>query len=278
MTDDADASAPAGAVATVWAHYDDDLIFANPTLFRALDAGQAVRSFFFTASDSGKGLGDYSDGRERGIRAAYDAMRGSSGPWRDETVTLDCGLSLTVTRPEGDDRVALSFLRLPDGGTTGGGWFPTGYQTLPKLYRGELASLRTLGIEQDATLDLIRDALVEQLAAFAPATIITHHPGFADPDGVDHPDHQTVGRIMAGLADDGRVDAASVRYASGYNAAARPANLSPDDLARKLEVFAAYGAHDPVVMRTDPQEYLGVPGFGDWLRRQYLVRHDELER
>jgi len=69
-----------------------------------------------------------------------------------------------------------------------------------------------------------------------------------------------------------------MQYAIGYPAALRPANIAPDLLARKLEAFASYARHDPVVTREQPHEYLLVRGFGEWLQRHYLVSHDELVR
>lgn len=265
-------------VATFWAHYDDDLVFANPTLMYAIESGHRARSFFFTASDAGTGMSEYTAGRERGIRAAYDTMRGATGKWSDRVLTLRNGVTVTVTRPDDDDRVALTFLRLPDGGLTGRGWFATGHRTLSKLLAGELSSIRTLGTDQDLTLPLLRSTVVEMLDAFGATTVITHDPGFTDPDGADHPDHQSVGRLMVEVVDEGLVDPAAVHYAIGYPSPERPANLGGDILARKLEVFAAYGEHDPVVAREEAQEYLHVRGFGEWLQRQYLEPHAELAR
>ena len=108
--------------------------------------------------------------------------------------------------------------------------------------------------------------------------MITHHPGFADLPGDDHPDHQSVGRVVASAVDAGDIDGSVMQYAIGYPAALRPANITADVLARKLEAFAAYARHDPVVAREEPHEYLLVRGFGEWLQRHYLVSHDELER
>ena len=56
------ANRPVETVATFWAHYDDDLIFANPTVQHSLDRGQRTRSFFFTAGDAGTGMSEYVDG------------------------------------------------------------------------------------------------------------------------------------------------------------------------------------------------------------------------
>jgi LmbE family N-acetylglucosaminyl deacetylase len=267
-----------GTIAMFWAHYDDDLVFANPTLLHALERGRHARSFFFTASDAGHGMTDYTAGREHGIRAAYDAMRGADGPWSDESVTLRSGLTVTVTRPVDDDRISLTFLRLPDGGLRGGGYAKTGWESLAKLHSGELSSIRTLDTGQEVTLDQLTRTIAELVHDHRPASVISLHPGFADEPGDDHPDHQTVGRLVAAAVDAGLVDADLVRYAIGYPGARHPANIDPAPLRRKLEVFAAYGAHDPVVTRADVEEYLSVRGFGEWLQREYLLPHRDVER
>ena len=269
---------PVETVATFLAHYDDDLVFANPTVQHALDSGHRTRSFFFTAGDAGKGMSAYVDGRERGIRAAYDTMRGASGTWSDRSVVLRNGVTATVTRPDGDDRVSLTLLRLPDGGLRGGGYEATGWQSLAMLLSGELPSLRTLDTGQEITLELLRSTVAELVDACGATAVISHHPGFADIPGADHPDHQSVGRIVTATVDAGLIDADIVRYAVGYPGAQHPANIDPDILTRKLEVFAAYASHDPVVARDEVAKYLHVRGFGEWLQRQYLVPHVELER
>ena len=261
-----------------WAHYDDDLVFANPTLLHALDSGQRAHSCFITASDAGAGMSGYVDGREKGIRAAYDTMRGARGTWSDRSVVLSNGVSVTLTRPDGDDRVSLSFLRLPDGGLRGNGYEYTGWQSLAKLVAGDLPSLRTLDTGQTITVEHLRSTVAELVVAYDATTVITHDPGFADLPGADHPDHQSVGRIVASAVDAGVIDRGLMQYAVGYPAAQRPANIAADVLARKLQAFAAYGRHDPVVAREEPHEYLHVRGFGEWLQRHYLVSHDELAR
>lgn len=269
---------PIETVATFFAHYDDDLIFANPTLTQALESGCRTRSFFFTAGDAGKGMSEYVAGREQGIRAAYDTMLGRSGAWTDRAETLGNGLRVTVTSPDDDDRVALIFLRLADGGLSGNGYEATGRNSLRNLFTGYKSPIRGLDSDQDITLELLRGAVMELIAQYRPTLVITNNPTFADGADGDHPDHQTVGSLVASLVDDGLVDARLVRYAVGYPAAERPANIESDALRRKLEVFAAYAADDPVVARAQPEEYLAVRGFGDWLQRQYLVPHDELVR
>jgi LmbE family N-acetylglucosaminyl deacetylase len=261
-----------------WAHYDDDLVFANPTLLHALESGHRAHSCFITASDAGAGMSAYVDGRERGIRAAYDNMRGVRGTWSDRSMVLGNGVTVTLTRPDDDDRVSLSFVRLPDGGLRGIGYASTGWQSLAKLVSGDLPSLRTLDTGQEITVERLRSTVAELVGAYGATTVITHEPGFADLPGEDHPDHQSVGRIVASAVDAGDIDGGVMQYAIGYPAALRPANIAADVLARKLQAFASYAAHDPVVAREEPDEYLRVRGFGEWLQRHYLVTHDELVR
>ena len=193
-------------------------------------------------------------------------------------MVLRNGVTVTVTSPDGDDRVALTFLRLPDGGLGGAGYAATGRQSLRQLVTGELPSLRTLDTGQEITLELLRSTVAELVVASDATTLLTHYPGFADGSGGDHPDHQSVGDVMATAVDAGLIDADVVHYALGYVAAARPVNISPDLLARKLDVFASYAAHDPVIARDEVHEYLEVRGFGAWLQRQYLVPHSDLAR
>jgi LmbE family N-acetylglucosaminyl deacetylase len=268
---------PQDTVMMIWAHYDDDLVFANPTLLNALESGNRAHAFFLTASDAGAGMSSYSEGREAGIRAAYDWMRGASGPWTDRRVTLPNGVSVTRTHPEDDDNVSLSFLRLPDGGLTGGGYRTTGYQSLPKLLAGEIPSMTTVDTGQVITLDLLRSTIAHLVLDNQALTVISNHPGYGGEHDDDHPDHQTVGRLVASVVDAGDIRADIMQYAVGYSGSRRPANIAPDILLRKLEAFASYAAHDPVVAREHVHEYLGVRGFGEWLQRHYLEAHSTLQ-
>lgn len=263
--------------AGIWSHYDDDLLFAVPTLDRAIRRGHHVRNLFLTASDAGTGMSTYVTGRERGIRAAYDVMRGSSTPWADRTTVLSNGVAATTTSPDDDPRIALTFLRLPDGGLTGGGWYATGYRTLPKLADGRVSSLSTLDTEREFTLDQLVNTIGAFVTESGASAVLTTMPNSAAHSEGDHPDHGVAGRLVAAAVDAGLVDGEVVRYAVGYPHRSWPANLDPADVARKIDVFTAYGAHD-VVVRRDPEDYVSLPGFGDCLRREHHVDHRDLVR
>lgn len=267
-----------GTVVSFWAHYDDDLIFANPALQQAFDAGECLRTFFFTESDAGEGQSSYAANREVGIRAAYDVVRGSSGPWTDQTVVLRNGVTLTLSRPDGDGRISLLFLGLPDGGLQGSGYRNTGWESLPEVVTGDIAEIHSISSGQAVTLDQLQSTVVELVNSYGAAQVIAHLPGFAEGSGGDHPDHRSVGRIVAAPADAGLINGAIVQFAQGYPVARRPANVTGNDLSRKLGAFSVYAAHDPVISCRDASACLKVNNFGAWLQRQYLIPYAELVR
>ncbi|MCJ1706074.1 PIG-L family deacetylase [Microbacterium sp. VKM Ac-2923] len=270
-------SAPAPVIAGIWAHYDDDLLFATPTIDRAIRGGQSVRNLFLTASDAGTGLSPYAAGRETGIRAAYDVMRESSSPWSDRTTVLSNGVTVTTTAPDDDPRVALAFLRLPDGGLTGGGWYGTGYRTIPKLLRGQVSSLTTLDTGQELTVTSLIATIAAFVAGCGATAVLANMPDHAAGSEGDHPDHGGAGRLVAAAVDAGLIDAAIVRYAVGYPLHTWSTNLDAEAVARKLAIFSAYGEHDEV-LRRDPEAYLALPGLGEWLRREHLLDDRDIVR
>ncbi|HOA87418.1 MAG: hypothetical protein GX871_04260 [Microbacteriaceae bacterium] len=272
-----DAPCPGGTLLTVWAHYDDDLIFGSPTIPRALDAGRCVRTLYLTASDAGLGE-QYELAREAGLRAAYDAMRGAATPWEDRTVLLSNGITLAMTRPSGDPRISLFFLRLPDSGLDGNGFQATGHSGIPKLLGGLVAEApRFGGAAPLKAVDL--PATVSQLYdAYAPDEVLTALPAMAQGSRGDHPDHAATGGIVADLADRGLIDPRRVTYAQGYPISGLAPNLHGDELARKLDAFAKYAAHDAVLRCSTVDRCLKLPRTGPWLVRQYLIPHDAIVR
>lgn len=274
-----DPPCPAGTVVSFWAHYDDDLIFGNPALQQAVDEGQCVRTFFFTESDAGEGRSSYADNREVGIRKAYDVVRGRSGPWSDQSVRLRDGMTLTLSRPDGDDRVSLLFLGLPDGGLKGSGYRKTAWQSLPKLVTGEMAEMHTTGhTDQAVTLALLQSTVSELVHSYGATRVLAHLPGFAEGADGDHPDHRAVGRIVAAPVDAGLIDGAIVQFAQGYPSERRAGNLGGAELERKLRAFSVYAALDPVIACKDARGCLGVKRFGAWLQREYLIGYPDLVR
>jgi len=263
------------AIVSVWAHYDDDLIFGSPTIPNAMAAGQCVRTLFITGSDAGKGA-EYAMDRERGIRAAYDVMRGVTGEWIDSVITLRSGVTVTTTSPVDDLRIVLLFVRLPDGGLDAGGFGATGYQALPQLLSGVVAELTTTDAGQSITLPELENSIAEVVQTYAPPSVLAHLPEIDPRSDGDHPDHAATGTMVSTLVDRGLIDSAVVQYAIGYPSAWNAVNLEGDELWKKLEVFAAYAAYDPVLHCSTAKGCLKVHKFGDWLQRQYLVPDAEI--
>lgn len=270
-------TAPCTAPATVsvWAHYDDDLIFGSPTIPNAMAAGQCIRTLFLTGSDAGKGA-DYAMEREQGIRQAYDVMRGVTSEWTDAVVTLCSGVTITTTSPVDNPLIRLLFVRLPDGGLDAGGFASTGYQSLPQLLSGAAPENTTTDTGQAITLLSLENTMAEVISTFAPQSVLAHLPRLDPRSKGDHPDHSATGNLVAGLVDNGFIDGSVVQYAIGYPSERMPPNLAGDDLQMKLDAFAAYASHDPVLHCSTVKDCLKVNRFGKWLGRQYLVPDAEI--
>lgn len=266
-------SAPASV--SVWAHYDDDLIFGSPTIPNAMAAGKCIRTLFLTGSDAGKGT-DYAMERERGIREAYDVMRGVTSEWTDAVVTLRSGVTITTTTPVDNPLIVLLFIRLPDGGLDAGGFGATGHQALPMLLSGALTELTTTDTGQPITLPALEGTIGEVINAFTPVSVLAHLPKLDPRSEGDHPDHSATGNLVAGLVDNGIVDGSVVQYAIGYPSEWKAPNLEGADLQIKLDAFAAYASHDSVLHCSTAQTCLNVHRFGAWLQRQYLVPDAEI--
>ena len=261
---------------SVWAHYDDDLIFANPTLQDAIAAGNCTRSVFLTASDAGRGTG-YSKSRELGILRAYNTMRGQEGFWSEKGVTLLSGAVLSQWSPDDDPDITVAFLRMPDGNMNGAGFPSTGHASLPKLLSGSIGSLSPIDGSPPLSSEALIASLAELIQAYHPAQLITHVPSTAAKFAAgDHPDHGAAGTYARAAWQRAGFPGAEVRYAVGYPSASFPVNVTGDTLSRKLAAFRVYAAQDPVVTCATDAACLAKPQFGDWLQRSYLALDAEL--
>jgi LmbE family N-acetylglucosaminyl deacetylase len=262
---------------SVWAHYDDDLLFVGSRLDEALHAGMCVRTVFLTGGDAGRGA-QYAAGREQGIMRAYNVMRGSQSAWSSSAVDLDTGAKLAVWRPDDDPRISLVFFHLPDGNLGGQGFPATGDVSLQKLMNGSISSITSLDGSYALDWRGMVTSISELVSRFRPATLLTHVPADSRKWSTgDHADHATVGMAVRAAWQQAGLSVDSVSYAIGYPIANLPANITGDALARKIAAFSAYAADDPVVKGCrDIPSCLKVPRFGDWVQRQYLHSDGEL--
>ncbi|MFG6280707.1 PIG-L family deacetylase [Microbacterium sp. 5K110] len=260
---------------SIWAHPDDDIIFGNPTISGAIAAGHCVRTVFLTAGDAGKGIG-YTHSRELGILRAYNHMRGVDGLWDSTVLTLDSGLRVDRLTPQGDGRISVMFVRLPDGNITGGGFGSTGYTTLSALLDGGIGSLAPIDGGPAVDLGRLSTGLSELATALQPSQILTHVPrGSAYAPG-DHPDHSAVGTLVRDSIGRDATVAPGIRYFIGYPSRDLPQTLDGAVLDAKVETYRIYTQQDEVVRCADRDSCLRTPKFGDWLRRSYPLSEAEL--
>ena len=259
-------------VLSIWAHYDDDLIFGCPTIDTALAAGAPVTTLFLTASDAGRDA-DYVHGRAHGLRLAYEFMHGSALTWRERSTTLDGGAMATVWEAASAP-LTLMTLGLPDGRPNGTGFDATGNASLRQLLEGSRDEIDPIGggtaLTATSLTEAISDVMIGMLRAHPDTRLLTHAPRIGGPlTERDHSDHWSTGAFVRRAIESGAAAFAGVSWRIGYPSAMLPATLAGAVLARKVDVFRAYAAHDPVVARPDAAATLELRGFGDWLQREY---------
>lgn len=261
---------------SVWAHPDDDIIFANPTISDAIAAGECVRTVFLTAGDAGKGS-DYMQARELGILRAYNAMRGQEGLWHADEIVLDSGLRVRRLTPDGDPRISVFYARLPDGNISDGGYSTTGFATLSKLFDGAVGSVTPVGSGPAVTREQLVASLREIADAVRPARTLTHIPRGSAFTAGDHPDHSVVGSLMReALGPDPEVGP-GIRYFVGYPSAGLPANVDGAVLDMKVDTYRIYTQQDKVIRCSDRDGCLKTRKFGEWLQRSYAKAEGELQ-
>ncbi|SDO47206.1 GlcNAc-PI de-N-acetylase [Microbacterium sp. ru370.1] len=266
----------ASTILSFWAHPDDDIIFANPTISDAIAAGQCVRTVFVTAGDAGKGMG-YVQARELGILRAYNAMRGQEGLWHADDITLASGLHLRRLSPDGDARISVVYVRLPDGNITDGGFAATGFATLSKLFDGSITSLAPVDGGPAVTREQLVASLRELAGAVTPSSTLTHIPrGSAFAPG-DHPDHSVVGALVREALWPDAAVAPGIRYFLGYPSENLPRNLDGAVLDRKVDTYRIYTQQDKVIRCADRANCLKTRKFGEWLQRSYPKTEAELQ-
>jgi LmbE family N-acetylglucosaminyl deacetylase len=264
---------------SVWAHYDDDLLFLGTALADAVRAEQRICTVYLTGGDAGRGAA-YEAGRERGIMAAYDQLRGADATWSSTPVVLASGAHVDVWTPDDDARITLVFFRLPDGNLTGLGFPSTGGVSLAELADGRIRDLGDLGGRYRIGWQGLIASVQELVADFQPTSFVTHVPGTARRlSQGDHPDHASTGTLAREAWHRAQIAGGTISFAVGYPDTRYPANVTGDALARKIDVFRAY-AHDDAVTAAcrDEKSCLALPRFGGWLQRQYLRSEADLAR
>lgn len=248
--------APAASL-FVSAHFDDDLIFMQPELVAALEAGP-VTTVYVISGDPKYGL----QRTDRNFGFARLAYTGSMDPsiW-------DCGYLLVAGSPAHhcrlrDGDLSLIGLDIPDGGPQGL------YDVSPlNLVEGNIAEVPILGWAQGtATRDSIIDSLAELITETAPAEI--HALDLAATHGDDHSSH-LFSSAFAFWAAARAGYAGPIEWHRGYNVGEQPITLEGEDYeAAKVMIGYFDACYFDCGPCGAPCEKLH-PSHDDYMKRQY---------
>jgi len=241
-------------VLNIVAHEDDDLLFINPNILSDFSSNRCVKTIYVTAGDAGAGAA-YWTGRQNAAENAYSFMIGYKGSWINRTVKLGDNEYVTIATPRLNNKATLIFLNLPDGGIKGNGFKYSNFQTISKLYRGNISSINSVDKQSNYTLKQLEKALETLMTSINPMTIRTQS-SFNSSKLIDHSDHLTVsGLVSAAYSNYEKNNFQSevkipIYYYAGYPISGMSQNLFGDQLDQKINVFLQYGVYDKAVCGT----------------------------
>ena len=261
------------------AHEDDDLIFQNPAVLEAIEAGDCVRTVYATAGDAGLGE-TYWREREQGPRAAYAQMAGVANSWSNSTPTV-AGHTIHLATLTAHPQISQVNLRLPDGGGSAGtGYQSTGWQSVPRLWRSHNPKPESLGpISSITALDGSATYSYESLLATLEALIEEFEPDVIGTQNFnvefgagDHADHIAVAKFVQ-LADAAYEREHVLRSYMDYESMNQSVNVFEPQLGKKRAAYYAYAVHDSAEAcssQAECEEPL-YSAYWAWLKRQYVV-------
>ncbi|MEO6090560.1 MAG: PIG-L family deacetylase [Umezawaea sp.] len=272
------ARVPAGDVSSgplslqVVAHEDDDLLFMNPDLGDDVRSGRPVVTVYLTSGESdAQDVPDYIARRQAGARAAYAAMAGVADDWRGSALQIDADHSVEQYELKAREEVKLIFVNLPED--------HGGSHALRRLWADRSESVRATTLLPSGarvphryryTRYALLDLLQTLMARFQPTVVRTQdsNPTTDYPHWqpfYDHPDHLMTAKFTDEAARLYRKSARQPVFVQigyrDYNIEQVPVNLDAAQQQDKLDDFAKYRVHDPMVGSRQSYE--------DWPRRMY---------
>jgi LmbE family N-acetylglucosaminyl deacetylase len=257
-------------VMNIVAHQDDDLLFMNPDLVTGIQDGDCVHTVYITAGDGGQSS-YYWLNRQLGSEAAYDYMTGSkNSDWVDHIVKLANNEYIDVDSPRDNNKISLIFMHLPDGGLKGQGFKSNNFESLAKLYSGQIKVIHAVDGQSSYTSSQLVAALTKLMQFYQPDLIRTQ-ANYVSTVFPDHSDHMTVGDFVkrAVTSYDPSDNGLTVKYYIGYPIHAMLPNLNDAQFEEKLNIFLAYSAFDPGACQT-VQKCETTPTYNAYLHSEYL--------
>jgi len=259
-------------IMNVVAHEDDDLLFMSPDILHDVKAGHCVRTVYVTSGDAGTGK-YYWLSRERGSQAAYAYMIGTPNAiWIQRTARLPGGQFVTIANPQGNPRISLIFMHLPDGNLNGQGFKASNNESLARLERGTIPAIHSADMQSSYTAGTLVDGLTAIMQGYQPEQVRIQ-ASVADRHVPDHSDHMTTGHFAKQAytrytQNTGHPEnVAPLSYYIGYPVRNRPANLFGEDLEQKQQAFFEY-AHFDGGACTSVLQCQGT-AYDGYLKRQY---------
>lgn len=265
-------SCPVPTTMNIVAHQDDDLLFMNPDIIHDIKAGYCIRTVYMTAGDSGNGQ-FYWLSREHGSEAAYSEMIGSKVIWIERIVELSNHEFVTVANPQGNSKVSLIFMHLPDGNLKGDGFKASRYESLAKLNQGKIKTIHTVDGQSSYTSSQLTNALSTLLHTYQPTEIRTQ-ADYVSTIYPDHSDHINVGAYVKKAYKQfeqqqyGDQVVIPLKFYIGYPIHQMAPNVSGADLAAKEAAFLSYAKFDGATCQS-LQQCQQSSTYGTYLTREY---------
>lgn len=232
------------------AHQDDWQLFMNPSAFLDVTGARTKAVFVhLTAGDAGSGMGlrgrkhPFYLARENGAEAAIRFMADANELPIEKIAENKILNGHSIYRVSYRNTITY-FLRVPDGNVNGGGYLDTGSESLLRLAKGQIDTLRAIDGSTvyrgwgDLTSTL--RALIDYERADAPAVQI--NVGDTDPaiNPGDHPDHQMTAKAALEAAK--TLSCARRLHFVDYASGRMPENLPAKQRDMESAVFAVTAA------------------------------------
>lgn len=261
------------------AHQDDDLLFIGHEVQRLVRARCFAGTVYLTAGDAGRpftGDDSYILRREQGLRAAYARMAGVPNRWRRADLPVR-GRGLVSFVLNGRPGVRLVFLRLPDGFPKGVGSPQYSQQSLLKLFRGQIATMRPVDGTRSYTEAELTSVLSEVLTLHNAERVLTLDYdsatfGVGPPHPADHSDHEMAGRIFRRAAFGSPARPTVTPYV-GYGLPLLPPNLTARQQRDKKAAYYAYAVYAGCVTLPCSSRVILSRSFRLWMEREHRRVH-----
>ena len=258
-------------IMSIVAHEDDDLLFMNPNTDNLIHNGSCLVTVYLTAGDDGNNS-DYWLGRQKGSEAAYSKMMGSISQWTEYTLITQGKENITIAKQNGNNKITLIYMHLPDGNLNGNGFITSQFESLSRLYSGAIKTINTIDNKSSYTSDQLTNALSQLMNDYQPIQIWAQST-YNSKTHTDHPDHISTG-LYTKKALDLYVNTQHdhilipIKYYLGYTVNDLQPNLNTLESNNKAKIFTVYANHDSSICKPSG-DCTNINTYNSYFYRQY---------